>query len=133
MYATADLLPTGVDRQFSAILKYGDGQQAVLQSALDTPGPNTAVILGTEGWLSIDPVWHDSASFTVFDDDENVVERFEIPVNGRGMHFQAAEVERLVEEGRLAGTIMPPVETLAVLDTMDEMRRQMGVAYPQER
>lgn len=132
VYVKASLLTTGVDRQFAAVFDYAEGQQAVLQSALDTPGPNTAVILGTEGWISIDPVWHDAAHFTVFDDDEHVIERFETPVNGRGMHFQAMEIERLIEEDKLAGTIMPPQDTIAVLETMDEMRRQIGLVYPQE-
>lgn len=132
IYALGRMSPTGVDRQNSAILGYRGGQQAILQSALDTEGPNTAVILGTEGWIAIDPVWHDAAFFTVFDNDEHVVERFETPVNGRGMHFQALELQRLVRGGLLNGSIMPPQDTMAVLEIMDEMRRQMGLVYPQE-
>ncbi len=130
--AFASFLPTGVDRQSSAVFGYRDGQQALVQCALDTPGPNTATILGTEGWIGIDSVWHDAAFFTVFDADENVIERFDTPVVGRGMHYQAVELERLVSEGRLESSIMPPEQTIAVLDTMDEMRRQMGLTYPHE-
>ena len=40
---------TGVDRQTAIILGYPDGQQAVLHTALDTLGPNTAAAMARSG------------------------------------------------------------------------------------
>jgi hypothetical protein len=48
------------------------------------------------------------------------------------MHFQAAEAERLVGEGRIAGEILPPQETVAIMATLDEIRQQIGLHYPDE-
>ncbi|MET4782694.1 Gfo/Idh/MocA family oxidoreductase [Glaciihabitans sp. UYNi722] len=130
--AVSSFIETGVDRQDAIVFGYGDGQQAVLHTALDTLGPNTAVIIGTEGRIEIDSVWYMPTSFTVFDSENTVVERFEQPVRTRGMQFQAWEVERLVAAGLTEGTILPPSESLQIMETLDEIRRQIGLKYPQE-
>jgi hypothetical protein len=48
------------------------------------------------------------------------------------MQFQADEAERLVSEGRIAGDILPPEETVAIMATLDEIRAQIGLRYPGE-
>jgi predicted dehydrogenase len=123
------MTPTGVDRQTAAIFEYADGQQAILDCALDTAGNNRAVVIGTEGWIDIESTWYNPTPFTVFDTHGNVLERFEQPVGSRGMQYQAAEMERLVREGVTAGTILPPSESVAVMAAMDEIRRQIGLSY----
>jgi len=65
----------------------------------------------------------------MFDTLGNALERFDQPVNTRGMQFQAAELERLVRAGATAGTILPPSESMAVMAAMDEIRRQIGLRY----
>jgi predicted dehydrogenase len=127
--ASASMTATGVDRQTAAIFEYADGQQAILDCELDAAGPNRAVVIGTEGWIDIEPTWYYPTPFTVFDAHGNVLERFDQPVNSRGMQFQAAEMERLIREGITAGTILPPSESVAVIAAMDEIRRQIGLSY----
>ena len=127
--ASASMTATGVDRQTAAIFEYADGQQAVLDCELDAAGPNRAVVIGTEGWIDIEPTWYNPTPFTVFDSLGNVLERFDQPVKSRGMQFQAAELERLVKEGATAGSILPPSESVAVMAAMDEIRRQIGLSY----
>ena len=127
--AVASLTGTGVDRQTAMIFEYGDGQQAVLQCALDTAGPNRASIIGTEGRIDIPPVWYEPSSFTRYDADGNVVERFDEPVTGRGMQYQAREMERLIGARALANDILPPRQSVQVMEALDEVRRQIGLAY----
>ncbi len=128
--ASASMSATGVDRQTAVILGYESGAQAVLHTALDTSGPNTATILGSDGWIAIDSVWYTPTGFTVFDSAGTVVERCEQEVTPRGMQFQAAELERLVEGGLTAGTVLPPAETVAIMGTLDAIRNQIGLEYP---
>lgn len=128
--ASASMSLTGVDRQTAIILGYENGAQAVLHTALDTSGPNTAMILGSDGWIAIDSVWYTPTGFTVFDSDGAVVERYEQEVSPRGMQFQAAELERLVDAGLTAGTTLPPTETVAIMGTLDAIRKQIGLEYP---
>jgi predicted dehydrogenase len=130
--ANAATTSTGVDRQTAIIFGYSDGQQAVLHCALDTAGPNRAVILGTRGRIEIDTVWYSPTTFTVFDSAGTVVERFEEAVQPRGMQFQAWEAERLIEAGLTSGEILPPEESVRIMESLDEIRRQIGVVYPGE-
>jgi predicted dehydrogenase len=124
---------TGVDAQTSVVFGYDGGRSALIHTALDAKGPNAAALLGTEGRIALDPVWYEPTSFTVFGPRGEVVERYEKPeVHGRGMQFQAFELERLVAEGALAGEILSPAESVAVMATMDEIRRQIGLRYPTE-
>jgi predicted dehydrogenase len=131
--ASAAMTATGVDRQTAAIFEYAGGQQALLDCALDTAGNNRAVIIGTEGWVDIDAVWYNPMPFTRYDTSGNVLERFHHPVKGRGMQYQAAELERLATEGLTAGTLLPPSESVAIMAAMDEIRRQIGLTYDADR
>lgn len=128
--ASAARTATGVDRQDAIILEYADGQQALLQCALDTPGPNTAAILGTAGRIAIHTVWHDTAAFTVYDDEDREIEYFDAPINGRGMHYQALAAAQVIageETQYLSGA-----RSVQVMGTMDAIRREIGLSYPGE-
>ena len=128
--AHATMTPTGVDRQTAMIFGYDDGRQAVLHCALDTAGSNRAVVLGTAGALEFDRVWYTPTAVTRYDRDWNVVERFVAPVATRGMHFQAAELERRVA-GERASTL-PLDESVAIMGVLDEVRALIGLRYPGE-
>jgi predicted dehydrogenase len=127
--AAASMTETGVDRQTAMIFEYDGGQQAVLHCALDTAGPNQASIIGTEGRIEIPSVWYTPSAFTRYDADGNVVERFDEPVTGRGMQYQAQEMERLIAAGSIANDILPPRQSIQVMEAMDEVRRQIGLVY----
>lgn len=124
---------TGVDGQTSIVLTYKDGQHALLHSELDAAGRNDAVILGTEARIEIDPTWYFPTSFRVIGSDGRIIEQYDgsIPA-GTGMQFQALELERLVREGQSESAILPSSETLAVMQTLDAVREQVGVCYPGE-
>jgi predicted dehydrogenase len=127
--ALASMTSTGVDRQTAMLFEYGDGQQAVLHCALDTAGPNRASIIGTGGSIEIDPVWYTPTPFSRYDADGILVERFEETVTGRGMQYQAWELERLVRTGATANDILSPQESVLVMETVDDVRRQIGLRY----
>jgi predicted dehydrogenase len=132
VHAISSPTATGVDRQTAIILGYPGGEQAVLHTQLDARGPSTAAIIGTEARIQIDPVWYTPTSFSLIDPADAVIERFEQQVPGRGMQFQAVELERLVAAGAVAGEILPPEQSVAIMGTLDEIRRQIGLRYPGE-
>jgi predicted dehydrogenase len=132
VHAISSPTPTGVDRQTAILLGYENGAQAVLHTALDTAGPNTASVIGTEGWVAIDKTFYAPTSFTVYNGDNEVVETYASEVSNRGMQYQAWEAERLITAGVTAGDILSPAETVAIMGTLDEVRRQIGLVYPGE-
>jgi hypothetical protein len=48
------------------------------------------------------------------------------------LHFEAAEAARRIAEGRLESPVRPLTESIATLQVMDEIRRQIGVTFPGE-
>lgn len=128
--SNATMTTAGVDRQTAIILGFEGGRQAVLHTALDTRGPNRAAIVGTEGRIEIDEVWYTPTTFTRYDGAGTVVERFSDSVTGRGMQFQAWELERLITE-RATSAILPQEQTVSIMETLDTVREQIGLEYPQ--
>ena len=106
---------------------------STLHSASDTKGPNTASILGTAGRIDIDEVWYSPTSFRVYNSNNEVVESYDTPeFVGRGMHFQATEAERLVAAGLISSELLSTAESVQIMETLDEMRAQIGLVYPGE-
>lgn len=132
VYALSSPTATGVDQNDAIVLGYPSGAKAIVNTVLDAAGPNTAVLVGTEARIEIDRTWYFPTSFSLLAPDDTVIERFEQEVPGRGMQFQADELERLVAAGQLAGTVLPPAQTVAIMQTLDEIRRQIGLRYPGE-
>ncbi len=130
--ALATFRQTGADAQVATIFHYTSGAIATTLSSSDSAGPNRASVVGTKGRIDIDRVWYSPTTFRVYDNDNTVVEAFDTPVAGRGMQFQAEECERLITSGQLTSTIMPPSQSVQIMQTLDEIRTQIGLRYPSE-
>jgi predicted dehydrogenase len=129
--AVSDPAETGVDAQTSVVLQYEGGAHAVLTTTLGAETPTSASVTGSEGRLEIDPVWYQPSSFTLRP-VTGAAERFAEPRVGHGLRYQAEEVGQCLRAGATESTIMPLDESLAIMTTMDEIRRQIGLRYPFE-
>ena len=130
--ATATFKDTGADAQIATIFGYDESRVALTTSVSDARGPDTASLIGTEARIDIDSVWYTPTTFRVVAHDGTVLEEYRSEVNGRGMQYQAAAVERLVGEGNLGGDILPIEETVAIMGTLDTIREKIGLRYPGE-
>lgn len=128
--AHAAMTPTGVDRQTAMLFEHEGGRQSVLHCALDTAGPNRAVVIGTHGAIELDRVWYTPTRLTRYDRDWTVVEQVLPAVSGRGMQYQAAELERRVAGA--APTALPLDESVAIMGVLDQVRSLIGLRYPGE-
>ncbi|MFJ4046792.1 Gfo/Idh/MocA family protein [Microbacterium sp. NPDC089987] len=132
--ATARLGETGADAEVATIMTHAGGAISTSLSSSRTVGPNTAVVLGTDARIEIDRVWYTPTSFRVIAADGAVIETYESQVDGRGMQYQAFAAEGAVAHGDPAGTLLalPIAESVEIMGTLDEIRRQVGVVYPSE-
>lgn len=130
--ASATLGPTGVDDEVATIFTHVAGAVSTSLSASHAAGPNTASIIGTEARIDIDRVWYTPTSFRVVTPDGEVLESYETRIDGRGMQFQALAAEQYVASGANDSGILPIDETVAIMGTLDEVRRQIGLRYPSE-
>lgn len=131
--ARGTLTERGVDEHVGMVFTFDGGAIATMQCGMLTPGPNRASIVGDSGRIDIDSVWYSQTTFSRYDRDERLVERYDATIDGRGMQFQALELERCVREGVASSPVMPITETVAIMRAMDEIRRQIGVVYPKEQ
>ncbi|MGN6611081.1 MAG: Gfo/Idh/MocA family protein [Angustibacter sp.] len=120
---------TGVDAQTSVVLDHPSGAQAVISTTLLAKSPCRATIVGTDGYLDIDPTWYAPTSFTVVPRVGSAW-RYDEPHAGHGLRHEVAELARCVREGLTESPVMPLDETVAIMTTLDEVRRQIGLTYP---
>lgn len=121
---------TGVDEQAGMVLRYDAGRLAVLSTGVRINTPQDAVILGTDGRITIHSPWWKPVRMTVSANGKD--EDVSMPFTGNGYQFEAQEVARCVRAGKMESDVMPLEETLAVMRTMDELRAQWGLKYPME-
>ena len=124
---------TGVDGQVSAVLTADSGAQAIINTTLFAKTPTTAAIAGSHARIEIATEFYmpnvvklisRSGELRVWDD--NKILRHD------GLCFAASEVARLVAQGASSSPLLSLAESLSIMGTSDEIRRQIGVSYPGE-
>ena len=128
--AVGSLTDTGVDGQISIALTYGERTHATLSTTLWAKTPTVALISGTVGYIEVAGSFYAPTSFRVVLAD-GARWTYDRPAV-KGLQYEAAEVARCLAEGRTESARMPWQDTLDVLATMDEVRRQIGLVYPGE-
>lgn len=129
--AAGNLAPTGVDQEVAAVLHHTGGGLTVLSASLVAETPREAVIVGTRGRLRVLTPWWGGTRMVVqlAGQPEETVS---LPARGRGDVHQVEAFMDLIRGGRTESPVMPLDESLSIMKTLDEIRRQVGVVYPQE-
>jgi len=130
--ATARFKETGVDAEVATTMRHANGAVSSTVSALDIGMPNTAQIFGTKARIEIDDSWYTPTSFRVVDHQNVILEEFDGLVAGRGMQYQAHEMESLVASGN-PSSLLPPERSVEIMAVLDLIRNQIGLVYPSER
>jgi predicted dehydrogenase len=121
---------TGVDEQAAVALRFRGGALASCTCAVRTATPQAALVLGTEGSIDLGRLWWCGTEITLQLSGET--RHMSPPRNGNGYNYEAAEVGRCLREGSTESPILGLDETIRVMETMDELRRQWGLSYPGE-
>jgi predicted dehydrogenase len=130
--ARGELTTTGVDALQSAILGYpARGAHAVAQSTIAAPTPQDAWIAGTDGFIRVTPQFWAPASLTITHRDGTTDEWFE-DVIPHGYQYEIAEVARRITNGETFSPLMTPEQSVTIMGVLDEIRRQVGFAFPGE-
>ena len=123
------LTPEGVDDTTAVTLLHPGGGVSALTCSISADGTWNATIAGTGGRIDFGRGYTAPSGFSVFRNDE-LVERVEEPFQAGGMVHEAIEAQRCLREGLVQSPLAPWSETLAVMQTMDTVRAQIGVTYP---
>jgi predicted dehydrogenase len=129
--ATGVLTEKGVDSQTSTIFDYENGAQAVLTTTLITGTPCRATIAGTLGRIEIDRTFYNPANMRLVMQDGTTTE-YPNTYKGHGLREQAAELERMVRNGEIESPLLTHKMSIEILQSLDEIRNQIGLRYPFE-
>jgi predicted dehydrogenase len=121
---------TGVDEQVAAVLHHPGGGLGVVKAAVRVGLSCTARISGSRGWVELPAFMHRPGSLTVGGLDGH--ERIDGGFDGDGLRFQVDEVHRCLAAGLRESPVMPLAETMAIAGTLDAIRAQLGVIYPDD-
>nr|WP_113719827.1 Gfo/Idh/MocA family oxidoreductase [Arthrobacter dokdonellae] len=118
---------TGVDGQVSATLVNACGGHASISTTLFAKSPTTATISGTEARIEVPGDFYTPQPIAVIgrDGQRRVWDANRIHGH-QGLAFEIAAFADMVAEGRRDSPLMPRSETITILQTIDEIRRQLG-------
>jgi predicted dehydrogenase len=123
---------TGVDEQCAVLFKYDNGAMAQLFSSFTTDLPTEAEINGTEGRIKLTSRFFDpNAQIELYTGGLDTKQLIEVPKEqGFGYQYQARHVNACLQQGLTESPVMRFEDTLALMETLDTIRRAAGIKYP---
>jgi predicted dehydrogenase len=125
------VIENGVDLQTSAIFEYSGGRQAVINTVMNSKTPTSASINGTKARLELATSFYRPTDMRIVYNDGRIVE-FKNEYRGHGLREQAIYFEKMLITGKKDSELLPISETVSIMETMDEIRSQIGLKYPIE-
>jgi len=130
----AVLSDEGVDLQTGALLSWESGALASVHCSVHGGTPVAASVTGSKGRIDIPDGFFYPDHFVVHRDGHDPEEFRAEPSAGprNSLKHEAAEVMRALRAGETESPLVPLDGSLAVMRTLDAIRNQIGVHYPQE-
>jgi len=129
--ATGRLGDSGVDEHDAVLLEGDDGSVAHLYVSLRAKRSPEALLIGEHGSIRVHPPLFAPRALTVSlaaGEEETIT----LPFAGSGYQFEAEEAAECIRGGCTESALMPLDESLAIMGTLDEIRRQIALVYPME-
>ena len=121
--------PNGVESAATINIAYVGGGTAALTCGFDVHGPGRMIILGTKGWVEVQPRFHHPTTISVHRSGvlPRIIEAKQI---GRGYAHELMEVSDCLLAGRTQSATMPLSDTVEVMRVLESCLTQLG--RPQE-
>ncbi|CAL8144825.1 unnamed protein product [Orchesella dallaii] len=136
--STGVLNESGADMSGSTTLKFPSGGLATFITSYKCTMPNEAFIIGTKGTIKMHYPFWSTTKLELIPSGE--VFEYPLPVgakpinfwNTTGLAYQCDEVRKCLIQGKTESDVMPHSETLRLSQILEEVRKQIGVKYPQD-
>lgn len=129
--AAGELGRTGVDEHEAIILSHQNGAIANLYVSHRAKSSPDLTLMGSKGKIYLHPPVFCPSKLTLSVDGE-ADKVFDFSEQGSGYRYEIMEVNRCIKAGAVESELMPLDETLAIMKTMDQVRKHLGVRYPME-
>eukprot|EP00094_Tigriopus_californicus_P001031 TCALIF_00998-PA protein Name:"Similar to dhdh Trans-1,2-dihydrobenzene-1,2-diol dehydrogenase (Danio rerio)" AED:0.01 eAED:0.01 QI:0/0/0/0.5/1/1/2/0/340 len=135
--ATGNKSSEGVDHSVSAILQYKNGKMGCFSLSTQIALANEAHIFGTDGQIKVGiPMWAPShinikgKELKINLPESKIKFNF---LNSAALAFEAEHVRECLCNGLKQSYLVPHSITLTVAEIMENIRKQLGVEYPQDK
>ncbi|MBU1631175.1 MAG: hypothetical protein ABID32_02425 [Candidatus Omnitrophota bacterium] len=128
----ANIGETGVDEQSSIIFGYDNNAMVVLTCGIRIDTVNEARIYGTKGSIRIPHKfwWRPNRIIVKLEEDEEKEIAFK--QLGNDYTYEVIEVMQRLKENKTESEIMDFNTSIAIMSTMDRIRKQWNLVYPEE-
>ncbi|HEX9735113.1 MAG TPA: hypothetical protein VGG06_24340 [Thermoanaerobaculia bacterium] len=111
------------------LLRFDQGELAILSSAVRTNTRHDAFVFGTDGSIHIENFWRaTTAHLKTGHQQQSETCNF----CSTGFEYEAREVARCVMENQIESPAMTHQMSVDVMAVMDEIRLELGLRYPFE-
>lgn len=123
---------TGVDAMESITVFFRSGRMAVLTHDIYSRSDRKGIFYGDKGYIIVENI-NNPQSISVYDTEDRLIRRIEVPEQISGYEYEVLECIRAVRSGKKESSSMPLSESVKVMKIMDSLRGQWGLVYPQEK
>ncbi len=131
--ALGEMGPTGVDEQSSYILKYESGCLALLNATVNAPVVSRAEVIGTKGRITIPKDFLNAQEVWLELLNQDPVQKKFPHKENTGFRFEIEAASESIRNRLLENQIMPLSDTLQLMETIDEIKNQLGLVYANDK
>jgi predicted dehydrogenase len=128
--AIAGIGSTDVDYNCSMTFGYRDETLAVMYSSILAQTDISAAVYGEKGSIVFDNWWYMPVQIKFITAEGKIIPE-PVKFEGNGYNYEAAEVIRCLNEGKTQSSLMSWDDSLLLIDTLDEIRKEIRLVYPE--
>jgi predicted dehydrogenase len=127
--AKATFADSGAENSINIIFGFNDGRTASVFSSFRAAVGIGCTLYGENGNLSFSR-GRDMSQRLTLAVNEKTPEEFSFIPEGMGYHFEAEEVMRCIDEGRIESPVVPHLYSLQLMSILDKVRDAAGIVFP---
>lgn len=125
-------IQNGVDTACNISIRFTDGCMASLQSSNMCWDARRGIISGDKGYLIIDNV-NNPHTAHIYSADNKLIKVLETPTQITGYEYQVFACQDAISKSLIEAPDMPHSETIRIMKLMDNLRKEWGVVYPNDK
>ncbi|MFT6896471.1 MAG: putative dehydrogenase [Paraglaciecola sp.] len=120
-----------VDENTAVTMRYPSGRFSQFTCTIAAQASNTMTLMGSKGRIVLPYMfWNGNKVILQQENQQDEVIEFTHRVNG--FEYQIEEAMNMIDKKQSCSDFMPHADSLAVMQTMDEIRRQIGLQFSPE-
>lgn len=137
IHAWADLTGENIDKDICIQMKYPSGCLADMVFSITRKVDSRAVLITDKAELEIPYFWRPDTMYRFSPNadfrTDTLEEKKVVPVVGNGYNYEAQEVRRMLETGRIQSPVMSWEDSRSIMSQLDQIRKICGIVYPQDQ